>query len=111
MNWSAEIEAGFGDLLRDVGEDVLWTDAVGVLHLNDDGTPKRALFKAPGQLILSNMQISDEFAIEYREADFVGLAHGDELRMHDRRFTVRTVLQGDDPVLRTATLTRLDDRC
>ena len=109
MTWSAEIEAGFGDLLSEVGEAVQWTDAAGVLQLNDDGTLKTALLKRPGQLVLGDMQISDEYAIEYREADFAGLSRTDLIGVCGMRFRVREILQGDDPVLKTARLVLLGD--
>ena len=112
MTWSAEIEAGFGDLLADVGEEVQWTDEFGVLHLNADGTLPRALFKRPGQLVLSDMQISDEYAIEYRVADFGTIVHNDLITVTGMRFRVRSdPMQGDDPVLKVALLTRLDGNC
>ena len=52
------------------------------------------------------MQISDEYAIEYRHADFVGLSSGAILGVIGRTFRVKDILQGDDPVLRVANLVR-----
>lgn len=108
MSWSAEIEAGFGDLLAGVGEPVIWTDDLGVLHLDGTGALPLVLFKQPGQLILSDMQISDEYAMEYRAADLVGIKRGDRVGIIGRTFQVRDILDGDDKVLRTARLKRID---
>lgn len=105
--WTAEIGAGFGDLLDAVGEDVQWTDSYGVLHTSADGTWPQALFKAPGTLILSEMQISDEYAMEYREADFSGIERGDRVGIQGMTFQIREILPGDDQVLKTARLKRI----
>lgn len=109
MTWSAEIESGFGDLLSEVGEPIEWTDGFGVFHQDVSGGLPLALFKRPGQMILSDMQITDEYAIEYRESDFPGLAHGDGIGVQEMFFIVREVLQGDDPVLKTARLKLIPD--
>ena len=100
MPWSAEIAAGFGDLLDAVGEDVQWTDPYGVLQSG------RALFKAPGQFIASSMQISDEYSMEYRDSDFVGLARDALVGILGSTFRVKDILPGDDPVLKVANLAR-----
>lgn len=107
MSWSTEIEAGFGDLLAEVGEPVLWTDGLGVLHMLDGALP-RVLYKRPGQLVLSDMQISDEHAMEYREEDLAGIARGDRVGILGMTFQIREILQGDDAVLKTARLKRIE---
>ena len=107
MTWSAEIEAGFGDLLATVGEDVQWTDQFGVLHVNDDGTYPRCLFRRPGERVLSDFQISNDYEAEYREADFPGIARNDTLGIDGMTFRIRDILQGSDPVLKIARLTDL----
>ena len=108
MSWSTEIEAGFGDLLDAVGEPVQWLDGFGVIHVDAAGALPCALFKRPGQLILGDMQITDDYAMEYREADFADLRHGDDVTIAGLRLRVREILQGEDPVLKTARLKRLD---
>lgn len=106
MTWSTEIALGFGDLLSAVGVGVQWVNEFGALQTNADGSLPLALLKQPGQMILSDMQITDEYAIEYRDADFVGLTSGALIGVQSMTFRVKEVLQGDDPVLKTARLAR-----
>jgi riboflavin synthase alpha subunit len=83
---------------------VLFAD-FGVIAYTVSGAAQ-VLMDMPGQQILHDMQISNDYAITYLSYGLPGLKYGDPITVNGITYTVREITALDDGALTHATLSK-----
>ncbi|MFZ6871157.1 head-tail joining protein [Undibacterium sp. Di27W] len=98
-NWRLLVKENFKGLTDYAGAEVVFTGTDGVVHT------ARVMYSEPSVAVLSAMQISDDYAIEYDPDDLPGLKHRSRITVKNISFTVREITnQTDDGITYRATL-------
>lgn len=100
MTWKTEAAAAFGEMAAVFGVLAQWTDGIGRQHTAN------VLFVEPAQDILSGMQITSEYGIDFDPASLPGIKHGNSLTVDGIAYTVREILAAEDGITSRANLKR-----